>query len=113
MLICRMWLGGIIVLAIWSVGTLAAESIAFATFAGEDGSISEIDAENASLAYDAGYAAIWLVLSLIVGIKGNPWRQAVLRKRGFTHVKSVQAQSADAAVAEVSAGEKAAEAASP
>ena len=75
MLICRMWVGGIIVLAIWLVGALAAESIAFGTFAGEDGSISAIDAENASLAYDAGGAFDALVQAIVGLGAGSSWAQ--------------------------------------
>ena len=117
MLICRMWVGGIVVLAIllaigWVVMPLV-DSIVFAWYEAEDGSISAVDAESAIVVSGTIYFALWLAIDVIVGVKGNTWRRSVLSKRGFTHVRSVQARSADTALGQISAGLKAGDEKSP
>lgn len=54
-----------------------------------------------------------LITNLIVGMKGNAWRRRVLARRGFKHLKSIQAQNADAAIAKVKAAEEATDETSP
>ena len=51
-----------------------------------------------------------LVLNLVIGAKGNGWRRRGLARRGFKHSQSVQAPSADAAIAQVTAAKDADEA---
>lgn len=58
------------------------------------------------------YALVGLAISVIIGMSGNRWRRNVLARRGFKHQRSMQAASADAAVAEATAEQQTAEAAS-
>ena len=112
MLICRLWGRGIAVCVIAASTPFAAGVVGKPLFAGEDGAVSAQDMDRFELVEGGIALAGWFVISLIVGNKGNGWRRIRLMKRGFDHVKSVQAPNADAAVAKVSAQRKA-EAAAP
>ena len=72
MLICRMWLGGTIVLVVMVVVALFVPALWSISF----------------------------VVCLVVGMQGNAWRRNRLRERGFERVRSVQAKNADAALSE-------------
>ena len=110
MLFCRMWFGAIAVLVIVCVGALLVSIIVGALFGSTLSGIDDATAEGlfAGILWGCG-----LVASVIVGAKGNAWRRNTLTRRGFKHETSIQAASADAAVAEASSAEqKADEAAS-
>ena len=99
MLFCRMWLASGVVIAIswglWLVMNLIPVSDDVEDFTGE-------------LAILAVFG-LGLVVNLVVGKMGNAWRRSSLGKRGFAHVKSVQAGSVDAAIAKIAAGQEEAE----
>ena len=103
MFVCRMWIGGGVVCLLGMATPFIAAALAEALFA---------DEETAFMMMGLIYLGIWFVLCVTIGWKGNTWRRGTLAKRGFTHVKSVQAQSADAAaaVAQASAEQKTPEA---
>lgn len=52
-----------------------------------------------------------LVFYIIVGVKGNDWRRGNLQKRGFEKLRTVQAETPEAAIGEVAkpSGEQQAE----
>ena len=101
MFVCRMWIGGGVVCVLGMATPFVAEAFGYALFA---------DEETALMMTGLIYLGSWFALCVTIGSKGNAWRRVTLGKRGFTHVKSVQAQSADAAVAQASAEQKTAEA---
>jgi hypothetical protein len=46
-------------------------------------------------------AAGYLAIALVPGFKGNRWRDENLSRRGFVSVKTVEAETPDAAIAQV------------
>ena len=112
MLICRMWVGAIVIVAIYGVGSLAADAIALTLGTDDVDTMTFDEAEMIWFISQGLYALAGFAISVSVGINGNRWRRNVLARRGFTHEKSMQAASAAAAVAEAAAEQKAAEAAS-
>ena len=86
MLSCRMWIGVIVVIAFSGMGFLMLVAM---------------------VGMGTGSLASWLVPALIIGAKGNAWRRAKLTKRGFRHVKSIQARNRNTAIAEGSGTEEA------
>ena len=109
MLICRLWVGAIVVFVIASATPFTAGLISIGLSAGADGTATAADVETYEMVAGAAMFAVWFLLSLIVGAKGNEWRRSLLMKRGFDRVKSLQAANADAAISEVSSERKAAE----
>ena len=108
LLICRLWGHGIAVAVFYSVGPFV---IFFAggVLIGLTMPISDADLDDADLDAAIGslFVVVWLlssvVVNLVVGIKGNQWRRNnLVRKRGFEHLKTVQATTSDAALLEVS-----------
>ena len=101
MFLCRMWIGGSVVCVLAIASPFIAGALAEALFA---------DEEAALMMTGLIYLGIVFVVCVSIGWKGNAWRRGTLANRGFTHVKSMQAQSADAAVAQTSTEQKTAEA---
>ena len=101
---CRMWVGAIALIVGVSVGFFVVSMIIGALFGSametmDDASIEEFIA--------LVYWGCGLISSILVGAKGNEWHRRRLSKRGFTHLRTVEAASADAALAEAVAEEKA------
>jgi len=96
MLLCRMWLGAILFIALYWGVLFVIDLIAVSSEA-------TADFGTADMLYLFAFFGLPPVFGLVVGAKGNAWRRAALAKRGFAHVKSVQAQSADAAIAQIAA----------
>lgn len=94
MLLCRMWLGAILLTAIYWGALFVINLIAV--------SIEQPgDFGPADLLYIAAFFGLPIVFGVIVGTQGNAWRRSTLAKRGFAHMRSVQAETADAAIAQV------------
>ena len=113
MLICRMWVGAIVVVAIYAVGSFAADAIAVTLGTDDVATMTFEEADTIWLISQGLNTLVGLAISISVGAKGNGWRRSVLARRGFKHLKSVQAQSADAAIGEVTAAQRMADEASP
>ena len=109
MFISRLWVGAIVIFVIASATPFAAGVASLVLSAGEDGTAATADIERYDMLAGTTTFAVWLVLSLLVGTKGNGWCRRLLTQRGFDHVKSVQAANADAAVSEVSSEHEAAQ----
>ena len=110
MLICRMWVGAIVVVAIYAVGSFAADVIAVTLGTDNINTMTFDEAEMIWFISEALSALVGLVICVTVGINGNRWRRNVLARRGFQHEKSMQAASAGTAMAKAIAEQKAAEA---
>ena len=110
LLLCGMWVRSIAALAIPWVGSGLLVMVYGVLFTAGDTPFAEMEDESVGQLYINVAGACGLIVSLIVGAKGNAWRRTRLLKRGFEHVKSVHAQSADAAVAQASAEQKTPEA---
>ena len=116
LLICRMWGHAIAVAAIYVVATpLVAALFAVAIGFTMDDSMpeAEVDATLEGLFGMAWWVGS-VVVNVVVGIKGNGWRQKhLVRTRAFRHLKTVQARSSEAALLEVPQEETSAAQAAP
>ena len=87
MLLCRMWVGAAVVIGVHWFGSFVAGTM----------SVSYED----SLVPGLAGLCFMIIVNLIVGRNGNAWRRSAMARRGFKHLKSIEAQSADAAIAKV------------
>ena len=127
MMLCRMWAGTLVVFGAYAAVIALSELIVIvvmpdAAVVNEYGEVENADELTAAelAAYDVystlslatSFLAV-LIVNLIVGMKGNAWRRRAMARRAFKHLKSIQAQSADAAIAKVKAAEEATDETSP
>ncbi|SFI39621.1 DUF2628 domain-containing protein [Nitrosomonas sp. Nm34] len=89
----------LLVKKLWGLaGLWFAAYIVFALIETVTGQSGEGDAQAlVYLILAAGYFALWL----IPAFKGNKWRQENLSKRGYEQLATIQAETPDAAIAQV------------
>lgn len=99
-LVCKLWARGAIMFTVLFL-TYCTSMVSVGEFAEE-----EVETGSPEVAALALLALLWpvtaLVVGVVAGVRGNHWRDQQARQQGFVYVTTVPAQSAEAALTQLS-----------
>jgi len=100
-LVCKLWARGAIMFTVLSL-TYCTSMGSVAMFAEEEVETGSPEEGVALVLLALLWPVIALVVGVVAGVRGNHWRDQQARQQGFVYVTTVPAQSAEAALIQLS-----------